>query len=153
MLVKLFSGNVQAVEDEINAWITVYKPTVVRENLSSLSIGICVAVWYQDTADTTSSSRAKVRVRGAEKPGEPPICECGSVMVKRRRHSDGHPFWGCTSFPNCKGLVPFDDYDEEAERESVASRSKSGEVGYTDGQVEFGGWSGDDEGGDDDIPF
>ncbi|MCH8063546.1 MAG: topoisomerase DNA-binding C4 zinc finger domain-containing protein [Chloroflexi bacterium] len=30
---------------------------------------------------------------------------CGSHMVKRTRRSDGHKFYGCSSFPRCKGTI------------------------------------------------
>lgn len=39
-----------------------------------------------------------------EAPPPPPECPtCGAPMVARRRYSDGSPFWGCTTFPLCKG--------------------------------------------------
>ena len=30
--------------------------------------------------------------------------ECGKEMIKRKRKSDGEPFWGCSDFPNCKHI-------------------------------------------------
>jgi hypothetical protein len=34
-----------------------------------------------------------------------PVCPtCGATMVARRRHSDGEPFWGCSRFPQCRGI-------------------------------------------------
>ena len=34
-----------------------------------------------------------------------PICpECGEPMKLRQRHADAKYFWGCSSFPNCRGL-------------------------------------------------
>jgi restriction system protein len=36
-----------------------------------------------------------------------PTCpKCGKKMVERRRKSDGTPFWGCKSFPACRGTMP-----------------------------------------------
>ena len=36
---------------------------------------------------------------------------CGSDMVERRRRSDGHPFLGCTSYPDCSGTREIDPGD------------------------------------------
>ena len=42
----------------------------------------------------------------------PPACpKCGRPMVQRvaRKGSNaGNPFWGCPSFPRCKGIVPYE---------------------------------------------
>lgn len=37
--------------------------------------------------------------------GELKCPKCGSKMVLRHRKSDGHPFYGCTKYPACKGVV------------------------------------------------
>lgn len=29
-------------------------------------------------------------------------CGCGAPMVKRKRKNDGHAFWGCIQYPECK---------------------------------------------------
>ena len=35
---------------------------------------------------------------------EDPTCpRCGAAMVQRQRGSDGSPFWGCSTFPKCRG--------------------------------------------------
>ena len=35
-----------------------------------------------------------------------PKCpKCGADMVERKRKSDGQPFWGCSNFPRCRGIV------------------------------------------------
>jgi hypothetical protein len=34
-------------------------------------------------------------------------CECGSLMVVRKRKKDGGKFWGCTSYPECKNGKDF----------------------------------------------
>jgi len=40
----------------------------------------------------------------------PPNCpECGRPMTLRHRRSDGHPFYGCTGYPTCKGVVDAND--------------------------------------------
>jgi DNA helicase-2/ATP-dependent DNA helicase PcrA len=37
---------------------------------------------------------------------------CGSEMIKRHRRSDNAPFWGCSTFPKCRGTRPFVSADE-----------------------------------------
>lgn len=33
----------------------------------------------------------------------PEWCDwCGAPMLRRKRHVDDHPFWGCSRFPKCK---------------------------------------------------
>jgi len=37
---------------------------------------------------------------------EPPNCpQCGSIMRMRHRNSDNAPFYGCSHYPKCKGIV------------------------------------------------
>lgn len=39
--------------------------------------------------------------------GTPPVCpKCGAPMILRTRRSDGGTFWGCTRFPDCRGICP-----------------------------------------------
>lgn len=41
-----------------------------------------------------------------EREDAAPLCpQCGSVTRERRRGSDGQPFWGCSKFPACRGIV------------------------------------------------
>ena len=36
-----------------------------------------------------------------------PVCpNCGAPMVLRTRKTDGGSFWGCSSFPKCRGIRP-----------------------------------------------
>src|SRR3954447_15306735 len=38
---------------------------------------------------------------------QPPACPiCSAAMVPRRRRSDGGSFWGCPSYPRCRGTRP-----------------------------------------------
>jgi DNA topoisomerase-3 len=38
--------------------------------------------------------------------GQAPRCpRCGSPMRKRYRRSDNAPFYGCSRYPDCKGIV------------------------------------------------
>lgn len=38
--------------------------------------------------------------------GNPSCPQCGLPMVQRR--SQRGPFWGCPSYPDCRGLIPID---------------------------------------------
>jgi len=35
-----------------------------------------------------------------------PVCFCGSKMVLRTNKNTGEQFWGCSSYPKCKGSRP-----------------------------------------------
>jgi len=49
-----------------------------------------------------------------------PLCpKCGTPMAKRHRKSDGNPFWGCSRFPNCRGIV---SVGQEAHHQDVPQR-------------------------------
>lgn len=38
-----------------------------------------------------------------------PDCpHCRKQTYKRARKRDGAPFWGCSAFPKCKGVIPID---------------------------------------------
>ena len=39
----------------------------------------------------------------AESIAAPTCPQCGSTMVRRERRSDGAVFWGCSTFPTCRG--------------------------------------------------
>lgn len=42
-----------------------------------------------------------------------PSCPiCSSHMIERVRKSDKQPFWGCSRFPACKGIVDYERYLE-----------------------------------------
>ena len=46
----------------------------------------------------------------AVQPAIAPNCpKCGSRMVERvarQGHNAGHAFWGCETFPSCRGALP-----------------------------------------------
>ena len=62
-----------------------------------------------------------------------PKCpECGSEMILRtakKGPNRGGSFWGCSSFPKCRGLVPF-------ESDSGKNKSAEGSVSAREGSVE-----------------
>lgn len=39
----------------------------------------------------------------SEPPSDPTCPKCGAAMIRRARGSDGSPFWGCSTFPTCRG--------------------------------------------------
>jgi hypothetical protein len=40
----------------------------------------------------------------------PPCPVCAGEMKRRARKVDGKPFWGCASFPECRGIVNWGDW-------------------------------------------
>jgi ssDNA-binding Zn-finger/Zn-ribbon topoisomerase 1 len=55
-----------------------------------------------------------------------PDCpECGEPLKLRTNRTTDEHFWGCTSFPKCRGTVPFDTEepaDEDADAELPSER-------------------------------
>jgi len=53
-----------------------------------------------------SAVRSEARSEKAGLPEEGPKCpQCGSPTRMRRTRKDNKPFWGCTEFPACRGIV------------------------------------------------
>jgi hypothetical protein len=96
--------------------------------------------------------------------GEGPACPlCGGRMTRRTRKADGAPFWGCTSFPECRGIVNWRDWTPSEAAPVAGEAEGTGRVQRTAlvptqaplpglGSVGTGalGWAGDPE---DEIPF
>ena len=61
-----------------------------------------------DTGRPTTSSPA---ARPGSSDATPACPRCGEVMVRRiakQGRNAGKPFWGCTTFPRCRGTVPIE---------------------------------------------
>jgi len=137
MLAKVFEGKPGTVERSINDWLNDVKPVVKHMASAALKSGVLyTTILYEERG------KRQERVRGPEKPGEPPFCVCGKAMVRRARKADGEPFWGCPAFPECRHVVNFDEEDREAERRRTSPD-----------EPEFGGQGGYYGPEDDDIPF
>jgi hypothetical protein len=39
----------------------------------------------------------------SKQQGDPTCPKCGAAMIRRTRGSDGSRFWGCSTFPTCRG--------------------------------------------------
>jgi restriction system protein len=47
-----------------------------------------------------------------------PSCPlCGKTMTQRSKRATGQSFWGCSSFPRCKGTRPYDSHPPRTIRE------------------------------------
>jgi len=144
MQVKIFSGGVKKVEEQFNEWVTSSRAKVQTLSTAMLSkTVITIAVLYAEAPPQ------QVRTRGSERPGEAPRCsKCGRDMVVRFRRADQVPFWGCSAYPDCRNIVPFDQEDMDATKGGKEMPTKVSSDDY-DGPV-FGGGQYDDG---DDIPF
>ena len=66
-----------------------------------------IAEWQGTVGEEQQSNHiANLKKRhSAVREGENPLCPlCGGEMVLRRRKSDGKPFYGCKSYPKCRGI-------------------------------------------------
>ncbi len=56
-----------------------------------------------------STVRSETRVERDGVAAEAPDCpECGAPMRLRKTRQDNRPFWGCTQYPACRGVLPVD---------------------------------------------
>lgn len=55
----------------------------------------------------TTSEAPATPAASNQSPAPMPSCpDCGRPMVARKNKNTGRPFWGCTSFPRCRGTRP-----------------------------------------------
>lgn len=68
---------------------------------------------------STVRSEARTQQDGAVE-GEGPKCpQCGAPTRLRKTRKDNKPFWGCTGYPACRGVVDF----EKNRQQSTAADS------------------------------
>ena len=61
-----------------------------------------------------------------------PTCpKCGATMVGKENRVTGQPFWGCSTYPKCKGIIPFFE-NKNYGRRVVGNRTKV--TGYIRGK-------------------
>ena len=72
-------------------------------------IASAILAWQGTVSEERKSAHVqnlKRRHSEVSAEGASPRCPiCGVDMVVRRRRSDGLPFYGCKSFPKCRGIV------------------------------------------------
>ncbi|MCH2141053.1 MAG: RecQ family ATP-dependent DNA helicase [Phycisphaerales bacterium] len=66
------------------------------------------------TATSADQSSSDSEDTADDENATPDCPKCGSHMTIRRRRSDGNPFWGCTTYPRCKGTKNCEEADAEA---------------------------------------
>ena len=67
-----------------------------------------IAEWQGTVGEEQQSNHvANLKKRHSSvREGDNPLCPlCGGEMVLRKRKNDGKPFYGCKSYPKCRGIV------------------------------------------------
>ncbi len=170
MPVKLFEGDLQDIEKEVNAWEKKSKGQVL--NIALVKSVPAQPDMFEDGSEYYSAivtlrdkvslpeSQSKESVGQGEYPGKVPICpRCSSSMVLRRRIKDGSPFFGCTRYPGCKGVINLTEdeiailnsnagYDDGDHKQASDQGSGKSEPEFTDLPPGYPG-----NGEDDPIPF
>jgi len=74
-------------------------------------------------------SEARVQQDGVAQPEEGPKCpKCGAPTRLRKTRKDNKPFWGCTGYPACRGVVDYErNRQQSAAADSNRQQSKCGE--------------------------
>ena len=80
----------------------------------------------------------RIAARAAASGEAAPACpNCGKPMRRRQARSGPHvgkPFWGCSAYPDCKGIVPMGEKPEESgdadrsDRSDLSDRSDSSDA-------------------------
>ncbi|MFZ4397580.1 MAG: four helix bundle suffix domain-containing protein [Kiritimatiellia bacterium] len=69
---------------------------------------------------STVRSEARTQQDGVDPQQEGPKCpQCGAPTKLRKTRKDNKPFWGCTGYPACRGVVDF----EKNRQQSAATDS------------------------------
>jgi len=118
MKAKIFEGTHTRVEDQINKWLG-------ENNLTEISLSIAASggmsmvalALYREASSGDRTEKGKAGL-GA------PRCTCGAPMIKRHRHSDGEPFWGCSQYPACRNLLPYDRAEAPGEQGEVLDQRR-----------------------------
>ena len=82
------------------------KPTIKASQVDELANAI--AEWQGTVGEARKSSHvANLKKRHSTvREGDAPRCPyCGGEMVIRKRKGDGKSFYGCKSYPKCRGIV------------------------------------------------
>ena len=82
------------------------KPMIKPDQIDELASAI--SEWKGTLSEKQIDSHvANLKKRhSAVREGDAPRCPyCGGEMTLRKRRSDGRPFYGCKSYPKCRGMV------------------------------------------------
>jgi four helix bundle suffix protein len=64
-----------------------------------------------------SSVRSEARAHKDGEPAEGPVCpNCGSPTRLRKTRQGNRPFWGCTEYPACRGIVDYQEAPNDGNR-------------------------------------
>lgn len=99
-------ANVVHVRDFVKYIQSHQTPTIKDELVSE------IAKVIQERAGTVSDEQKARHVKNLRQnkapvaaSATPPICpRCGQIMVLRTSRKDGNQFWGCSTYPKCKGM-------------------------------------------------
>lgn len=100
----------------------------------SLSCILGIATEVDDDANSASGNQAQIGSRESD-PNAPKCPDCGSPM--KRRNGKRGPFYGCTKYPECTGLLPLEAAGgDTAAAKDQSRQAQSGEDNQTQQQPE-----------------
>ncbi len=110
-------------KSKFDAWLGSENPEIVangllvlclRENKMLQSQIQNQLEYFRQTGGFTenmTSERLEARKAQARDAGSPKCPICGKPMLRRMQkkgHNQGREFWGCSDYPRCNGLLPFE---------------------------------------------
>ncbi len=106
---KVFICEAVALQDRVNEWMK------EAGNIEILNQSLSSGYYSGTIVGTVFIVQYRVTTAIAPSPFSPknfnvPLCpQCSTPMTERFRKSDSKPFWGCTDFPDCRGIVNIED--------------------------------------------
>ena len=85
---------------------SVNRPIIKEKQLDEIAAAI--GEWQGTLSEGQIKGHvANLQVRhSAVSEGDAPLCPyCGGEMVLRKRRGDGKSFYGCKSYPRCRGII------------------------------------------------
>lgn len=108
-----------SLQKELDKWLEEEPPVTITdvslECFKDGTVGL-IAVYEESSGVQGAGYEAPQPTpsQGANPVHPAPICpKCNGEMILRYRKVDGQPFWGCSSFPNCRSIVAYDKSVEE----------------------------------------
>ena len=118
---RAFCAHVLAQQAKFKTWLEDPKSTVRANALVILCTRACMMMesYIRSLGESfkheggfrekMGEARREQRTEGqATEDAHAPQCEvCGNIMRIVRRKMDNNPFWGCSSYPGCRGTRPY----------------------------------------------
>ena len=110
MIVKTFCYGPDEIDDELNKWLRKHDKAKILKILSptisttkEMKDKVCIVIFYNEP------KQINIPIVSPNRSHKCP--NCNSVMMVRANSNTGDLFWGCSKFPNCRGMRAWEEED------------------------------------------